>query len=137
MYLVNGLCTGMSSVMIVGVVQGKEKRCAFVQFGLGPNTATVALDHSLHDCQANSGTLKFIEAMEPLKDAEKFVGVAHIETGAVVLDEISRFAVLRPTANLDARVLAFAGKFQRVGNQVGPDLLEQRRIGLAARQRAH
>ena len=46
------------------------------------------MDNALDNGQPHSGTLKFFFSMEPLEHAEQLVRVFHIESHAVVLDEI-------------------------------------------------
>src|SRR3981081_4019660 len=59
----------------------------------GPHTASMAVDDSLHGCQANTRALEFRRRMEALKCAEQFTDIGHVEARAVITDEISGLAV--------------------------------------------
>ena len=48
----------------------------------------MTMNDALHGHQANAGTRKLSSSMQALKSAEEFVGVGHVETGAVVTHEI-------------------------------------------------
>src|SRR5208282_5278358 len=81
--------------------QREEKCRAFVHFRLGPDAAVVLVDDALHGHQSHSGALKIFGAMEPLEDAEQFVGVLHAETHAIVPDEDHAVAVAFGLAEFD------------------------------------
>ncbi len=99
---------------------------------LRPDAPAVALDDALHDRQADAGAFIFLRAVQPLEDAEELVGVAHVETGAVVADEINVDAVWASSSrSRSRRRLALAGVFQRIGEQVEPDLLQQHGVALS------
>src|SRR5207302_388055 len=64
--------------------QREIKGRAFVNFGFGPDFAAVFADDALDGGQADAGAFEVLRAMEALKHAEQFVGVAHVEPDAVV-----------------------------------------------------
>src|ERR1051326_4894088 len=72
---------------------GKVKSCAFVWLPFGPGAAPVARDNTPDVCEADAGPFEVGSAMEPLENAEKFVGVAWIEANAVIADEKDDFTV--------------------------------------------
>ena len=118
--------------------ESEVERRALVGLGVGPDAAAVAVDDPLHDGEADAGALIVLGPVQPLEDAEQLVGVAHVEADAVVLDEIGRIALAVAVA-LPISIIALrlaARVLEGVGQQVDPDLLEQRRVGLARRQLA-
>ena len=64
---------------------------ALVGLGLRPGPPAVARDDAADVGQANPGAFKFVLAMQPLENAEQFVGVFHVKPGAVVADKDDRF----------------------------------------------
>lgn len=87
--------------------QGKIKRSALIYFSLGPHFAAMAIDDALHQCEAYACAGELSVFVQPLKRAKELVGIAGIETGAVVFyherDLISTFV----GADLDDRMLLF------------------------------
>ena len=65
---------------------GEIKRRPFIEFGLRPDPSAVPLDDALDQGQAHAGSFKLIIAVQPLEDAEEFVGVFRVEADAIVLD---------------------------------------------------
>src|ERR1700722_2523356 len=129
--------------------EGKREGRALVGFCLGPDPASVTLDDALRDGQADTGPLVLGRAVQSLKNSEELSDMLHVETGAVVFDEINqlgsgvvrrgrlsvgRQSGLRVGTNLDPRDLLPARVFESVGKQVRPNLLEQGRIPPALRQ---
>src|ERR1700674_866074 len=68
-------------------LHGEVERCPSIDRRLGPNAPAVALDDALHDRQADAGAFEILRAMQPLKHAEKLVGILHVEADAVVANE--------------------------------------------------
>ena len=95
-----------------------------IELCLAPDAAAVTVNNSLNDRQTHAGAFEFGGPVQPLKDAEKFGRILHVETGAVVLDVINDFRIgigrqallaarqrsrLLATANLDTcRLLRLA-----------------------------
>src|ERR1700683_2234559 len=70
--------------MKVSSFESEGKCRAVVQHRFAPNSASVAMDDSLHDGQTYPGPLVICGAVQSLKDAEQFADVLHVESGAVV-----------------------------------------------------
>ena len=66
----------------------KIKRRSLLHRTFGPDPPAMTMNDALHGHQANAGTRKLSSSMQALKSAEEFVGVGHVETGAVVTHEI-------------------------------------------------
>src|SRR6185437_16512039 len=115
--------------------KGEVERRAATGLALCPDPATVPLDDSAHDREADSGALEFLGAVQALKDAEEPLGALRIEARAVVSNRVkpAAFGPLR-TVDGNERLLAAAGELQRVGDEVHPDLAQQRQIGLRVRK---
>src|SRR5438477_565822 len=96
---VNSTSFGLSSTsristicsVIRASIKSKVKCRAFVYFSLGPDAPAVAVDDALHDGQADARAFVILGAVQPLEDAEEFVGILHIETHAVVFDKVDLF----------------------------------------------
>src|SRR5688572_13996128 len=95
--------------------QRKIKRRAAVQDAFRPDSPAVPGDDALHPRQANAGAFELLRAMQPLKHAEEFVGVLHVESDAVVTHETDyRPSRFDKTPDLDLRLRARPRVFQRV-----------------------
>ncbi len=75
------------------MAKGKVKGCAFTGFCVGPDTATVPGNNSFNRCQAYAGALKFVGAVQAFKHLKKFIGMLHVEPGAIILNIIYPAAV--------------------------------------------
>ena len=85
--------------------------------------------------QPDAGSVEFIGSMESLKDAEEFVGVAHIESYTVVPDEHYCFVLTGLlTADLDGGLGSCPGKLNGIADQIGKDLSQHGRISGDLRQ---
>src|SRR5579863_3761485 len=116
-------------------VQGKIEDCPLARSCLGPDTSAVTVDDSLDDRQAHSRPCIIFGPVQSLKNAEQLAGIFHVEPDPIVFDEIRRArlpALLhsRAAADFDDRRQTLPRVLERVGNQVEPHLLEQRRISL-------
>src|SRR6266480_824551 len=115
----------------------REIKCgAAIKRGFRPNTTAVTMNNPLHNRQADAGAFKFLSPMQSLEHAEQFVGVLHVKAGAVIGNEIDFFAVIGCRSYFDQRRRAFATVFDRVRNQIHPNLFQQCRIAFARRQLA-
>src|SRR5262249_43919684 len=83
-----GLSRGNSALAVPGNIRFRlalhaikcEIKCrALVYFRVGPDASTMALHDAFDDGQSHACAFKFLGAMQPLKDAEQFVGVFHVE----------------------------------------------------------
>ena len=72
----------------MNTIQVKVKRGSLAHRTLSPDTTDVAVDNSLHGCEAEAGSRKFVFQVEALEGAEQSVGVSHIasSTAAGALD---------------------------------------------------
>lgn len=55
----------------------------FDRFRFRPDSPAVALDDAVDDRRSNAGSLELLGAMEALEGAERFLGLFHVESGAV------------------------------------------------------
>src|SRR5579872_5744526 len=62
------------SVIGRSLFEGEGKRRAPVGLGFAPHPAAVAADDPLHDGQAHARAVEVGRAVQPLEDAEQFVG---------------------------------------------------------------
>src|SRR5262245_16724656 len=65
----------------------KIECCAAVHDAFRPDSAAVPGNNALHRRQADARAFELFRPMQPLKDAEEFVGILHIEPDAVVTHE--------------------------------------------------
>ena len=67
-----------------------------------PDATGVAIDDTLHGCQADAGTDEFILVVQALEGPEQLVRIGHIETYAVIAYVEAAFAMLQfgPYANV-------------------------------------
>src|ERR1700687_310651 len=79
------------SSMRGGAFRCEVKCCAVIDRGLDPDTAAVALDDALYDCQADAGAREILRAMQSLKHVEQLVGILHVEADPVVADDEDLF----------------------------------------------
>src|SRR5438270_7243677 len=86
------------------------------------------------DRQAHTGTFEFIASMQPLKNTEEFVGVAHVEARAIVFDEVDDLACHPRASDLDVADRAVTRELDRVAEQVYEELLEHRSVCLTWQQ---
>src|SRR6185437_14665054 len=121
----------------------EEKGGAASGRALGPDAAAMTLKDALHDRKANTGALELLARMQSLEHPEQVVGVFHVEAGTVVADEVDplgrvcalcRCDVLYDRADRYTRIRNLARELESVREQVDENLLEQRRIPLAAGQ---
>src|SRR5438874_1765875 len=88
--------------IVPSLVPQSEVECRSVlQRALGPHPATMAADNALDRCQSDSRALELLRPVKPLEGAKQFVGVCHIEAGAVVPDEIDQLPFLVGDTELD------------------------------------
>src|SRR5258708_23667798 len=58
------------------------------RLGVGPSSPAVPVHDTLDDGQPDSRARIFIRSMQSLEDSKQLVRVAHVESHAVVLDEV-------------------------------------------------
>src|SRR5882724_5467916 len=89
---------------------------------------------ALYDGESDAGPGKVFGRMQTLKDTKQLLRVAHVESGAVVLDLINRFLVLDPTADPEVRLGALCAVLQCVADEIGPDLAHDGGVALDSGQ---
>src|SRR5580700_1355168 len=80
------------SIVLVSAVDSvpgnREKECcAFINFALGPNFASVTVDNPLDSGESDACAFEGLGLMQSLKNAKQLVGILHIKAGAVVFHE--------------------------------------------------
>ena len=58
-------------------------------------------DDAMHNSKSNAGPGKILARVQALKNAEEFVRVTHVETGAIILDLKDCLAIVHVTADSD------------------------------------
>src|SRR5438445_13742994 len=86
---------------------------------LGPDAPAVAVDDAAGRGQADAGAWELVPAVQALEGAEEPVGIDHVETDPVVLDEDARLAVDHLAADRDLRRAPQAAELPGVVDQVG------------------
>src|SRR5690606_35802635 len=84
---------------------------AFVYGGFRPDATAVSEQHALHRRQPDSGSLKFVHAVQSLKSAEQFSGVCHVEACAVIAHKIHGFSIALRDSKFDAGFGLFTREF--------------------------
>src|SRR5215471_12251517 len=101
----------MSPRLRLGGWQREEKGRAFTNLSAGPNAAAMTLDNATDDGQSDTGAFEFLLAMHALKHAKQILRVAHVETGAVVPNEICSLSIDLLVAHLNNCFFFVAGEF--------------------------
>ena len=83
-------------------MEREVERRALADGTFGPDAAAVAMDDPLHRRQADPGALELGLVVQPLERSEQLVGVRHVESRAVVADEVGARPVrsVRPTSTV-------------------------------------
>src|ERR1700743_820560 len=74
--------------------------------------------HTVDYGEPDAGTAELVSPTQPLKDAEKSLRVLHVESGAIVLNRITYFAVLELAADLNNRLISLGAVFYGVADKV-------------------
>src|SRR5882724_4462504 len=106
-------------------MQSEIESGAAVHGALSPNPATVTLDDALDGSQSDAGTFEFSAGMQALKRTEQLMYVCRIETGAIILQEISVRTSLTGDSKLDAGSFFSAREFPGVLKQIHQDDTQQ------------
>src|SRR4030066_391676 len=85
-----------------------------------PNASTMPADNLLHNCQAYTGPLEFLFAVQSLEDAEQLVHVFHVDARAAIAYIIDVFMLAVFASHLDDSPLLPGRKLDRVGKKVHP-----------------
>src|SRR5205823_11910466 len=102
--------------------QAEIQRRAFIGAAIRPHPATVTGDDPMHDRQTDAGARERLLRMEALKHAEELVGIAHVETDAVVAHVVDGVRALAQCALFDAGWIAAGAEFEGIGQQVDQHL---------------
>ena len=78
----------------------------------------MAVDDPMHGGQANTRTPKIRFRVQPLEWPEQLVGISHIETRAVVTDEIRNVSFSHRGSKLDAGGRSLGREFPRVPKEI-------------------
>src|SRR5688572_7568252 len=88
----------------------------------------------MNDREPDAAAGKFAMTMQALKHSKQSVGVAAVETDAVIDHLINNTIYFLATLHDDFRLRRLAAVFDRVVEQVGPDLQDQSLIAARGRQ---
>src|SRR6266478_3340461 len=124
--------------LFVGLIfcsKGEIKGGPLADGPFGPDGPAVSSHNSFYRRQSDACAFEVLGPMQPLKNAEQFVGILHVEADSIVSDKDSRATVFVERADLDDRPIAREGVLDGVGQQIGKDLSHQTRIALDCRQR--
>jgi len=102
-----------------------------------PYTAAVAVDDSLHDGQPDAVALKPLVAMQTLKHAKESVCVSSIEAYTIVLHKVFTLVDTLVSADDYDWGRLQSGEFEGIGQEIGENLLEQRRVRVAPGKRSN
>src|SRR5690606_3278785 len=105
--------------------QRESEARAHPRFALRPHPPAVTIDNALDDRQPDSRARILGRMMQALEHLEQLVRILHVEPRPVVLDAVLRPAIINSSANANQRFLASACVFQRVIDQVDPNLPQQ------------
>src|SRR5258705_13092018 len=140
--IVNSASVGLSStsristlsnpVILPSCWHGKKESGAPVQFGFGPDSASMAGDQPMNDGEPDPGSGKFVGSVQALEYPEEFVVETHIKAHPIVLHEKS--VLRRHEPHFDLGRLSCRTVLQGIRQQVDPDLLEHSRIDVGCRQ---
>src|SRR5690606_30791175 len=84
---------------------------AFVYGGFRPDATAVSEQYTLHRRQPDSGSLKFVHAVQPLKSAAQFSCVCHGEPCARIAHRIHALSIALRDSEFDAGFGLFAREF--------------------------
>ncbi len=76
------------------------------------------MNDPLNGCQADPGAGKIGHGMQALEGPKEFIGIGHIETGAVIAHVKYLLSIFDLSSDLDLRLLQLGGEFPGIVNQV-------------------
>ncbi len=88
----------------------------------------MSLHNAMHEGQPYTGALELILAVQTMKHLEQLIGLAHVETGAVVTYEIDILDTIVLAADFNLRIFFQTREFERIGQQVAVNLAQQHRV---------
>src|ERR1039458_5707186 len=114
------------SHLLVGTGQGEREAGTLVLASLGAHGPAVTGDDALDDGEPDACSGEFM-SVKTSEDAKKRVNVPHVEPCTVVTDPVED--VVCPLVAVDGDLCSWlrSGELQGVGEQVGPDLAQERR----------
>src|SRR5262249_47430313 len=109
----------------------KIKSCAAAYVAFGPDSASVAMNDTLHRRQSDSGAFKLVRSVQTLEYSKQFVGILHVETNSIILNEYNHTVCWFVRASyLNLRCRARAGEFDGIGNQIDKCKLQHRPVSI-------
>src|SRR5262249_22008618 len=123
---------GRRRVVIFG--EGEVKRRAFVDRGLGPGSAAMALNDAPDDGKADAGAFEVAFGVQALEDSKKSGGVFHIKPDAVIAHEADSFIGVIPAPDFNSSATPWRRIFQRVGEEINKSLADGDRVSFEHRQ---
>ena len=114
---------------------GKAEEEGGTDVGLrfGPYSAAVLFDQLFTNGEADPGSLIFSLVMQPLEDAEDFLGVMLFETKTVILYREDPFGTCEARSYVDPRG-SFASVFERIIDKI-LEYSDELRVGFDGGQR--
>src|SRR5690349_18294013 len=103
---------------MVTLLKRKEKSCSIADRTFCPDPSTVPGDNTLDSREPNARTWIFVGTMKTLESPKQFIGIHHIEAGAIIADEISRPIGFVLDTNFDRGFLSLRCEFPGVAKQV-------------------
>src|SRR5450759_808536 len=100
------------------------ERGAMAKAGERPRCPAVTAGNAHDGRKADAGTLELVGCMKPLEHSEELPRVGHVEAHPVVAHEIADAAFLLLRAGRDPGGIAAGGELDCIGQQVGPNLLQ-------------
>jgi hypothetical protein len=98
--------------------QSEEKRSSQFYRGFGPYFSPMCPDNPRDRSQANASTCKFRNPVHPLENSEEFLSRPHVETSAVIANEVDSLAILILEATLDTSRIVFARELPGVAQKI-------------------
>ena len=95
------------------------------------------LDDAPHVGQADGRPFELVFGMQPLKHAEQFVGVLHVEARPVVANKNPGLRLCLLAADMDPRPGFGPRVLDGVAEEIDHHLVQQERIAADRRQRVH
>src|SRR6266851_5163362 len=114
--------------LLPALLERKREGRALALGSLRPNPAAMAANNALDGGQTDAASGEILRRVKPLESAEKLVDISHVETGAIIADEVDLVPVLLRHPKLDSRLRLFPGELPRVAEQVVEHHPQQPRI---------
>src|SRR5215212_9497881 len=92
---------GLAIIPTLDQRKGKVEGSTATHAALRPSVPSVALDNTPDGGQPDAGALELLHAMQPLEHPKEFIYVLHIESHAVVADEVDGLVPVALGTHLD------------------------------------